>query len=49
MDIDVKVIEERKEAIEKAHKLLANRILNDGITSIIETSNVVPINNFITK
>jgi|TARA_B100001964_G_scaffold188599_1_gene209971 hypothetical protein len=41
--------EERKEAIEKAHKLLANRILNDGITSIIETSNVVPINNFITK
>ena len=41
--------EERKEAIEKAQKLLANRIINDGVKSIIETSAVTPINDFITK
>jgi hypothetical protein len=41
--------DERKEAIEKAQKLLANRIINDGVKSIIETSEVVPIQPFITK
>jgi hypothetical protein len=41
--------EERKEAIEKAQKLLANRIINDGVKSIIEISAVTPINEFITK
>jgi hypothetical protein len=41
--------EERKEAIEKAQKLLANRIINDGVKSIIETSAVTPINDFITE
>ena len=40
---------ERKEAIEKAQKLLANRIINDGVKSIIKTSAVTPINDFITK
>ena len=31
------------------NKLLANRIINDGVKSIIETSAVTPINDFITK
>ena len=39
----------RKEAVEKAQELLANRIINDGVKSIIETTAVTPINDFITK
>ena len=39
----------RKEAILYAQKLLANRIINDGVKSIIETTAVTPINEFITK
>ena len=41
--------DERKEATQKAQELLANRIINDGVKSIIETSAVTPINDFITK
>ncbi len=41
--------DERKEAIEKAQNLLANRIIHDGVKSIIETTAVTPINDFITK
>jgi hypothetical protein len=40
---------ERKEAIEKAQKLLANRIINDGVKSIIDSADCTPINDFITK
>ena len=40
---------ERKEAVEKAQELLANSIINRGIKSIIETTAVTPINDFITK
>jgi hypothetical protein len=39
----------RKEAIQNAQRLLANRIINDGVKSIIETTAVTPINEFITK
>jgi hypothetical protein len=39
----------RKEAVEKAQELLANRIINDGVKSIIETTAVTPIQPFITK
>jgi len=41
--------DERKEATQKAQELLANRIINDGVKSIIETSAITPINDFITK
>ena len=39
----------RKEAVGKDQELLANRIINDGVKSIIETTAVTPIQPFITK
>ena len=40
--------EERKEALRKASELLANRIINDGVKSIIDTTAITPVHKSIT-